>query len=782
MDQGRRRILVVAGYAALALALLQDATLSGRVLFRRDLSLVWYPMVEAVVRCVAAGSWPVWDPWRGFGQPLLADARAAVLYPTTWLNLLVPPWLYETWFVFGHLVLAAGGAYALLRRLGSSAAGAFAGGALWLCGGPLVSLGWQFHHLAGAAWMPVVLACADRVLAVPGRRAVARLGLALALQVFAGSPDYTAVTALVMATVAMARLAPAGPRAARLGGLAAGCGLGLLLSAPQWLPMLALARASARWTSGGAGIWALHPLRLVELALPIRWFDLPLPASWAASLFEGREPYLASIYCGAPLLVLAAAAGFDRRSALLWILVIAGALLSLGPRTPLYEALMAAAPPLRVFRYPEKVLLVAALALALLAGLGFDAVASGRAEARRRARAGALLVAVLASAAALVLAWPSPEKRGIDAPALLGWGGLPPGSPLVRGALMAVRGAVLGLGAAVVLARSIRPERQALLVACLGGLDLLWSHHRLNPTAPVALFTSRPSPLKHLGDVEAARAYVYDYTLRVPSSGSEAPGAEVYTLARMPEGWSLDAAIVLGVLDYLNPPTAARWGLRGSFDLDIGDLYPDHLRRLVTHLREVEGGGAHARLLRLGGVTHVLTLHDAPWSRDLQPLVTLPGLFREPIRVYTVPSPLPRAYVVGGARIADDEAAEAVLDSAEFDAAREIVLPTGSGRPATAVEARLDPIQWRPDRIELGVRLSQPGFVVLTETFDPGWHAKVDGRPVGVLRANLAFRAIPMPAGEHRLTMRYVPPGLVAGAAAAAVAAAVLLLLLRRPA
>ena len=78
MDSGRRRVLVVTGYATLAVLLLHDATLSGGALFRRDLSLVWYPMIEAFVRSVAAGSWPVWDPWRGFGQPLLADARAAV--------------------------------------------------------------------------------------------------------------------------------------------------------------------------------------------------------------------------------------------------------------------------------------------------------------------------------------------------------------------------------------------------------------------------------------------------------------------------------------------------------------------------------------------------------------------------------------------------------------------------------------------------------------------------------------------------------------------------------
>jgi len=633
--------------------------------------------------------------------------------------------------------------------------------------------------------MPVVLACADRVLTEPGRRPVALLALALALQVFAGSPDYTAVTALVMGALTIGRLVAPGSRAARLARLVAACALGLLLSAVQWLPTLELARGSARWTSAALAPWTLHPLRLLELGLPIRWFELPLSPSLAAALFEGREPYLASIYCGLLALVLAAAAALDRRSIVAWILAGSAALLSIGQRAPFYQLLMLIVPPLRVLRYPEKALLVTALAVALLAGLGLDALASGRPEPARRARWSALLLALLAAACAAALAFPSTRLfagGGQEVPALDGWGVLSSGAPITRGALLALRGALLCLAAAAALTLRISPARQALFVACLGGLDLFWAHHRLNPTAPVDLFTSRPSPLAHLGALDAARVYVYDYTIRLPSEPGEHPGAEVYTLARVPQGWPRDAALVLGVLDYLNPPTAGRWGVRGSFDVDIVDLYPTALRRLVAHQREVERDGeAHARLLRLGAVTHVLTLHEAAWTRVLRPLTSEAGLFREPIRIFAVPSPLPHVYAVGGARIASDTEAEGILGSADFDPARELVLPTGRARAAAeALESRVDVRDWRPDRIAMDVRLSDAGFVVLSDAFDPGWQAWVDGRRSEVLRANLAFRAVEVPAGEHALKLRYVPPGLVAGGTASLAALAVLLPLLRR--
>lgn len=754
MTPNRRRVLVVAGFAALALALLHDATLSGGALFRRDLSLVWYPLVEAFVRCVAAGSWPVWDPWRGFGQPLLADPRIAVFYPPTWLNLVVAPWTYQTWFAFAHLVLAACGAHVLLRRLGGSPAGSFVAGCVWMASGPVVSLAGQFHHLAGASWMPMILAAGLSVLDRPDGRNVVRLALMFALQVFAGSPDYTAVTGLVLAALVVQRLRISAGRPARLAAVSAGVTLGLMLSAPQWLPTLAVARASARWDQpmATATLWSLHPIRLLELLLPLPWRDPRLPAGWYAAVFDDREPYLASIYCGVLSFVLAAAALLGRRRGLV-ALAAAAALLALGSHTPLYATLLAVLPPLRLLRYPEKAIVLTGLALALLAGLGFDALSAGRPEARRRAR--------VAAAGALAIAGATLAALSSVSPGL-------------------ARVALLGLLVLAALSLRLRATRQAALVAGLLALDLLASHHRLNPTAPASLLTTRPSPLAHLGPLEAARVYVYDYSLHFPAGGAERPGAERYSLARLPQDWRRDAALLLGVHDYLNPPTAERWGVRGSFDGDIVDLYPSFLKRLVERLREVEGDAAHARLLRLGGVSHVLTLHDASWTRDLTPLVTLPGLFREPIRVLGVPGPLPRAYVASGVRPASDEAAATLLTSAEFDLRREIVVAGAEPVPARELATRIEVARWLPDRIELAVRTDADGFLVLTESFDPGWRARVDGRPSPLLRANLAFRAVAVPKGEHRVEMRYRPPGLVLGASLSAAAVVLLALAWRR--
>jgi len=52
---------------------------------------------------------------------------------------------------------------------------------------------------------------------------------------------------------------------------------------------------------------------------------------------------------------------------------------------------------------------------------------------------------------------------------------------------------------------------------------------------------------------------------------------------------------------------------------------------------------------------------------------------------------------------------------------------------------------------------------VTRDSFARGWRAFVDGTEAPVLRANGKHRAVPVPAGEHEVALRYDPPGLASG-------------------
>jgi uncharacterized membrane protein YfhO len=82
------------------------------------------------------------------------------------------------------------------------------------------------------------------------------------------------------------------------------------------------------------------------------------------------------------------------------------------------------------------------------------------------------------------------------------------------------------------------------------------------------------------------------------------------------------------------------------------------------------------------------------------------------------------------------------------------------------------------ERLLVGVDAAGAGLLVVTDTFFPGWYARLDGVPVPIVRADFAFRAVHVPAGRHRVELRYAPASLRLGMAIAAAALVVLLLAL----
>ena len=75
----------------------------------------------------------------------------------------------------------------------------------------------------------------------------------------------------------------------------------------------------------------------------------------------------------------------------------------------------------------------------------------------------------------------------------------------------------------------------------------------------------------------------------------------------------------------------------------------------------------------------------------------------------------------------------------------------------------------------MDVTARRAAVVVLVDSFDPGWRAWVDGEPAPILRANVAFRAVPVPPGEHRVEMLYRPRALSLGIAVSALTAVIAL-------
>jgi hypothetical protein len=260
------------------------------------------------------------------------------------------------------------------------------------------------------------------------------------------------------------------------------------------------------------------------------------------------------------------------------------------------------------------------------------------------------------------------------------------------------------------------------------------------------------------------RLYVYDYH-SLPGTSERLLGRpDPYRAPAPPAGMDPRRFEVLAQRLYLPPPSAGLFGLEGSYDMDLRGLYTRDLNDLVFFFRWVEGTPSHARLLRMGGVGTVLSLHTAGLL-GLHPAGLLPSLFPEPIRVWRVPGEPTRSWVVGCARLADRGEAFRVLADPAFDPSHEVILPAAAGDtppgcgPAGTSRVSL----FRSDRVGLDVEAEAPGFVVLADAWDPGWRVTLDGRAVPLLRANVAFRAVAVPSGRHHIEMVYRPRAVLEG-------------------
>jgi hypothetical protein len=548
--------------------------------------------------------------------------------------------------------------------------------------------------------------------------------------------------------------------------------LALGLTAAQWIPTMEMASRSSRFDQPGRirTYWSVHPATLAQVVLPVPLQAHPLSEKVRAALFESREPFLASLYLGLSAAVLVLAAVAERRAARAFALVLAViVVLALGRHTPAFAVFTTLVPPLRVLRYPVKAMVAAALVWSVLAGMGADVLRQGASERRRRraglaAAAAVIGMAVVAGMAAVM----RPDAVGN---ALLARTALdPPFSvtllPTVYRVLTAA-GLAAVAGAAAVAALALRPRSWgAALASSCAVIDLVLANGRLSPACPPELMAWKPPAVDFARAADGARTYAYDYYVATRGRASLAHPA--YALAAPPVDSSTGAVALRGAL---YPPVLAQWGVESSYDLDQQGLFPTEMAILSRALRMAEGTPVHLKLLRMGAVARVAAMHTAGLE-DLTPVATLPTLFQQPLRIYAVPDAVPRVHVVGGVVVAEGDAALAALEAPSFDPARDVLLPAGT--PAAApprAPGRCHIRVWKPDHIAVEADMDGPGYLVFADTYDPGWRIRVDGRPVKLLRADLALRAVEVPAGRHLVESTYRPLSVGLGLAVSAVSA-----------
>ena len=707
-----------------------------------DATRVFYdlPRDFAAADGVRHGRLDLWNPRAGFGMPLWGEGGGP-LFPTRIPFYIAPSRRMYDLVTALRLVIAGLGAFLLARQRGLAPVPAAATGGLFELSGAIMAT-LPFGELTPPCLLPWVLFGAELIAQRRSAQAVAATGLALGATGNSGHPMFVVVVFAGLGAAACGHVLAAWRRprmALTIGALATlAVVLGLAIAAPALLPVRQSLAVGRLYKSTGMYSLQSHWYRAqVRGALPIALFA---PATLVSL---GFHPSFVAPAVGLFGLVLAVA-GWLRRGldAPLIAVGLVGVGLTLAP--PLLASVGRL--PLLQYVYPMYGWSLVALPLTQAAGRGAEALAMRRGLWTLLAA----LIIVLAGASSLLhlqdiaprsfLAFP---VRQMFVDSFGDWTGwlrlvLPLTLvPLIVGALVA--GAWTRFG-----------ERCAIAATALAALELLVSVAPLISMPASTVLEATPSPavrfLQHSlsGD---------QYRMLSPRS--------------------------VGV-----PATPSLFGLtdaRGAATIPA-ERYVRYLEAIVPkaswYVWQFPNDVLRHPLLDLGGVRYVVrpVVPAGEPEPFLEGDAALHLVYRdERVAIYENDASLPRARIVHATVAVRDreEAFQRLREAAATGshaaaaglASRVFVEPSADGDPVPQGPAAL-PLSSEdvrivagndPDRVELQASLTLPGWVVLADTFYPGWTATVDGVAAPIHPTDLLFRGVFVPPGTHRIALRYQP-------------------------
>lgn len=744
----QRKLIRWLPFALLAgmLAVLFYPLLRGETLFWGLPSLQFYPWRHFAFAELRAGRLPAWNPYVGAGAPLLANYQTAVFYPPNWLWLVLPDLTAMNLIALGHVLWAGLGMWLFARALGLTDFGRGISALAFAFGGYLIARAGSFPTANAGAWMPWLFWLVHRAITRRQWRDIGWLGLACGLQLLAGHAQTTWYSGL---GVGLYALWIAGQQAgwhARIAGLAragAGALLGALIAAVQLVPTGELLLASDR--SDGldfatAANLSYSPLRLITLLSP-HFYGTPADGSYLTqgiyfedALYLGFIPFVSA---------LAALAGWVRkrrhldaypafRSVPLWGLLSLGALLiALGRYGPVFRPLYEHVPTFDAFREPVRWLILPAFGLAVLAGIGVQHWGRGKWLVfwMRLAAAG--------GAAAVIVALIARQTMDIASENL---------AVLTDGFI--VLGCWVTVAALFTLIQPqpdqrwlARPGLWRVAVLLFVAVDLTWAADGLNPTVPRDFFAEDTTPVDITGRIYWFEDYTYDVTFGSDADeDKDEAGPEIagyfdtadYRAAR--DDWRAVRASLLPNLNMLDHVPA----FSNNDPLLVG--YHAQYRALIE-----AQGRASTPLLQAAGVTRVYDYGD--WPR-LEPLFSPP-------QDYAFAWLVPAADWHTSATAIKD-----ALRDPDWDPAHTVILagaPPDSSRRDPLTSGAVNVQKSSPTEMQYRVTTDGAAFLVISNSWYPGWDAQIDGQPATLHRANLAFQAVAVPPGTSTITLRYAP-------------------------
>jgi hypothetical protein len=711
-----------------------------------DSSLLYLPWQVFTRQALASGEWPLWDPYSFAGFPFAANSQNQLYYPLSWLLWLLPLSGAIQLLALFNICLAGWGMYLLARTLSISRVGATMAG-LAFCGSGMLQLAIEIPGVASVyGWLPWMLWATENALVRRSARWTAATALLCGLQTVAGHLQWVLYSYFAVGAWVVWRAAVDGRAKERAGwpGLGRGAVIllgGIAIAAVHLAPFIELVTLSSRSAARvSSHSWPVS--YLLRFVLP-EYFGTARPGVGEPMVFNDLW------YVGIGPLVLSAVAVAARPFRWIWFwvgMVVLALVVTYGIGPFLYARWL---PGLNSL-LPMRIGYLFIAGLALLSGAGYDVWRQWCWTRPRRSIStlgliGVALVVVLAAAAV----WRTGSDAQLAAQQI---------AQVWRGALFAI--AFLGiLGAMPWLrqrSRAIMTLAPVALVLTLG-LDLLTVVPDYNAfvepsqvlVVPPAVQWLRTHPTERIMPVDSP-AISFNPNTQTLVGLDSVDGYDSMHTQRYEEFWSrVDASVEAGAS--ANPYTS-------------------------VFVRPQAYKSTQASLL---GARYVVSARALPGD---------PGytkVYSGEVSVYENPEAQPRAFLVGGQRTAAWAEVLGLLNASGFDVRQTALLEREESPPEWASGGSVGSsgavtiTHYGLNSVEMVADISHPAWLVLADADYPGWKAEVDGREEKIYTAYGLVRAVPLAAGHHVVTFRYlptwfVPTALLSGATLVVVCVALL--------
>jgi hypothetical protein len=738
----------------------------GWSLLGTDSVIFFIPMWGFLGRELRMGDIPGWNPHQFAGTPFAGDPESGWMYLPVmfFFTILSPVFAFKTLVVF-HLHLAGLSTYALGRALRLGVLASLAAGIAYEFGAFLEFTRCCTAYAQVAAWLPLVLLGVE--LAIRARTwlpriiwwAVAGFAISQIVAAWLGQGAYNALLVVGGFVAYRTLLAPPetirGPRA-RLGGLVlhgtAILLIGFGLAAAAFLPRL---DANSQSTLAG-GVYGGDAARYADRG----GWALAQAIDYVLSIAATEQRY----YVGGATLALALLAPLlaRRRFAVPFFALASLAALTLTLNTTPLHRVFYLLPRFQTIHehYPPRVLVVFYLGPALLAGATVAALPRWTRKSWLLAVAGALLLL------ALLAAKPS-LQRGRAAIAT---------STVVAAAIVALLLTVYAFAPG----DRLRPLISGLIVAMIFVDPTGWllvsdrvSQERASLQAQAVLAA--------YGGTDGAGAFLRARQAEQPARyfgydpASMGPGKTyhpTYDRPLVPALLVNNRATYVGLDDLsgYNPIQSTRY--RDLVEAINGGEPQDY------HQTNLLPSGLVSPLLNLLNARYIVIPAVIPPNRsDLLSLTKRhPTVYQDKrVRVLENRDAFPRAWLVHDAVQVPPAEALGLMTSGTIDLRTVAVLethPPPLAHPDATDTEQVRVTSYEPDRMRLTVSSEAAGLLMVSEVYDPNWHAYVDGNRTPVLVADHALRTVPVPAGVHTVELRFEPRSLRIGLAVSLVTVA----------